>query len=138
MPPDKLLNIKMQAFRGVPTDLVVDLEGGRSIVVYGDNATGKSTIADAVEVFFTGNVELLTREGREHALRHLNAQASLKTMVSVATSGTLGGSVSYPDELPGPRRIPEQETFCYGAARSPTLLIRPRARSGKHWLRYSV
>ena len=45
----------MHAFRGVPDEMIVDFGKGESIAVYGDNDTGKSTIADALEWYFTGD-----------------------------------------------------------------------------------
>ena len=53
---ERLLRIRARAFRGVPDQLDVDLPGGRSLIVLGENGTGKSTIADALEWFFTGSI----------------------------------------------------------------------------------
>ncbi len=55
---ERLQRLVMHAFRGVPGDMTVDFGKGESIVVYGDNGTGKSTIADALEWYFTGEIEL--------------------------------------------------------------------------------
>ena len=65
----------MRAFRGVPSEMTVDFGDGDSIVVYGDNGTGKSTIADALEWYFTGEIELLSHEGRQHAVRYVGGDA---------------------------------------------------------------
>jgi energy-coupling factor transporter ATP-binding protein EcfA2 len=102
----------MRAFRGVPAEMAVDLGKGESLAVYGDNGTGKSTIADALEWFFTGEIELLCHEGRQHAVRHVGGERDEVTSVEVVTTGTLGGTVVFPDEraietLQGTRR----ETF---------------------------
>ena len=51
---ERLQRLVMHAFRGVPGEMTVDFGKGESIVVYGDNGTGKSTIADALEWHFTG------------------------------------------------------------------------------------
>ena len=69
----------MQAFRGVRQSFSLDLRNGRSCVVLGDNATGKSTIADAVEWYFRGQIELLAKEGRGDAIRHSGADRYLET-----------------------------------------------------------
>ena len=61
---ERLHRLAMKAFRGVPGELVVDFGEGQSMAVFGDNGTGKSTIADALEWYFTGQIELLTHEGR--------------------------------------------------------------------------
>ena len=51
---EKVQRLVMHAFRGIPGEMTVDFGKGESIVVYGDNGTGKSTIADALEWYFTG------------------------------------------------------------------------------------
>lgn len=93
---DRVIRLEVQAFRGVPESLTVDLPGGRSLVVLGDNGTGKSTIADALEFFFTGQIEFLRHEGRKHAVRHLGASKDQTTEVKVETYGGTGGTVTYP------------------------------------------
>src|SRR5687768_2116519 len=88
----------MHGFRGVPGEMTVDFGKGESIVVYGDNGTGKSTIADALEWYFTGQIELLSHEGRQHAVRYVGGESNGVTSVEVETSGALGGKVVFPDE----------------------------------------
>ncbi len=107
----------MHAFRGIPTEMMVDFGSGESTVVYGDNGTGKSTIADALEWYFTGEIELLSHEGRQHAVRHVGGEDEGVTSVEVLTSGTLGGTVVFPDE-----RTPDM----FGALRRETFLLRGR------------
>lgn len=46
---ERLTRLSMCAFRGIREELTMDLPGGCGLLVYGDNATGKSTIADALE-----------------------------------------------------------------------------------------
>jgi energy-coupling factor transporter ATP-binding protein EcfA2 len=106
----------MRSFRGVPGALDVDFGAGQSIAVYGDNGTGKSTIADALEWFFTGAIELLSHEGRQHAIRNLGGGDG-ETSVEVVTSGQLGGKAVFPDE-----RAPE----AFGVAARETFLLRGR------------
>lgn len=50
----KLSKINIKAFRGVP-DLELDL-GGKNLIIKGENGSGKSSIVDAIELFFTGKV----------------------------------------------------------------------------------
>jgi energy-coupling factor transporter ATP-binding protein EcfA2 len=97
--------------------MTVDFGEGESIVVYGDNGTGKSTIADALEWFFTGEIELLSHEGRQHAVRYVGGEANGVTSVEVETNGVLGGKVVFPDER-------NAETF--RAIRRETFLLRGR------------
>ncbi len=80
---EKIQRLVMHAFRGVPGEMTVDFGNGESIVVYGDNGTGKSTIADALEWYFTGEIELLSHEGRQHAVRHVGGDDNGVTSVEV-------------------------------------------------------
>jgi energy-coupling factor transporter ATP-binding protein EcfA2 len=114
---EKLTRLAMHAFRGIPSQMTVDFGDGESTVVYGDNGTGKSTIADALEWYFTGEIELLSHEGRQHAVRYVGGDAGGTTSVEVLTSGTLGGQVVFPDE-----RTPDM----FHALRRETFLLRGR------------
>lgn len=90
---EQIERLEMQAFRGVPGELVIDLPGGRSLLVFGDNATGKSTIADAIEWYLTGRVGYLTKENRRSGLANA-ASHDEETSVVVQTTGELGGRVT--------------------------------------------
>lgn len=114
---EKVQHLVMHAFRGVPGEMGVDFGKGESIIVYGDNGTGKSTIADALEWYFTGEIELLSHEGRQHAFRHVGGDGGGNTWVEIVTNGTLGGKAVFPDERP-------PETF--QATRRETFLLRGR------------
>src|SRR5438093_3575610 len=71
---ERITGLRAYAFRGVPNSFeVVPLTRGQSVVVFGENGTGKSTIADMVEFFLTGGIEFLSKEGRSHAIRHIGA-----------------------------------------------------------------
>ncbi|MGH3714259.1 MAG: AAA family ATPase [Micromonosporaceae bacterium] len=89
---ERVTRIQMQAFRGVPEEFVIELPDGVSAVVYGDNATGKSTVADALEWYFTGVIDFLRAEGRQNAIRHVGAKPTVGTSVTVETSGHLSGT----------------------------------------------
>jgi energy-coupling factor transporter ATP-binding protein EcfA2 len=80
----------MQAFRGVRDVFDLSLDQGQSLLVYGENGTGKSSLADAIEWYFTGEIELLAKEGRDHAVRHLGA--TMQPLVAIGTNGDLGGA----------------------------------------------
>ena len=107
----------MHAFRGIPGEMTVDFGKGESIVIYGDNGTGKSTIADALEWYFTGGIELLSHEGRQHAVRYVGGETNGATSVEVITNGSLGGTVVIPDERDAER---------FHAIRRETFLLRGR------------
>ena len=95
---EKIQRLAMHAFRGVPGEMTVEFGDGESIVVYGDNGTGKSTIADALEWYFTGEIDFLSHEGRQHAVRYVGGEPEGVTSVEVHTNGSLGGKVMLPDE----------------------------------------
>jgi energy-coupling factor transporter ATP-binding protein EcfA2 len=114
---ERVERLVMHAFRGVPGEMTVDFGRGESMVVYGDNGTGKSTIADALEWYFTGEIELLSHEGRQHAVRYVGAGDEGVTSVEVITSGTLGGKVVFGDE---------RHNDALEAVRRETFLLRGR------------
>ncbi len=53
----KVKNISINALRGIP-ELSLDLNG-KNQVIRGDNGTGKSSLVDAIEFFFTGSISSL-------------------------------------------------------------------------------
>ena len=55
---NKIKEICIKAFRGIP-DLHLLLDG-KSLIICGENGTGKSSIVDSIEFFFTGNVSHLS------------------------------------------------------------------------------
>ena len=114
---ETLHRLVMHAFRGVPGEMTVDFGKGESIVVYGDNGTGKSTIADALEWYLTGEIGFLSHEGRQHAVRYVGGEDSDETSVEVVTSGALGGKVVFPDE---------RSAEAFQALRRETFLLRGR------------
>ncbi len=65
--PIKIKAINIQAFRGIP-DLELELNE-KSLLLRGENGTGKSSLVDAIEFFFTGKISHL--EGVQGlSLRH--------------------------------------------------------------------
>jgi energy-coupling factor transporter ATP-binding protein EcfA2 len=95
----------------VPKSFEVLLPRGQSVVVFGENGTGKSTIADMVEFFLTGGIEFLSKEGRSHAIRHIGAAKVVDTAVEVTATGTLGGRLGLPLPKGWSKPIGEGETF---------------------------
>ena len=129
---ERVHRLVMHAFRGIPGEMTVDFGKGQSVVVYGDNGTGKSTIADALEWYFLGEIDFLSHEGRQHAVRHVGSESDGVTSIEVLTSGTLGGKAVFPDE-----RTPENSTpsdarpSSSAVARLQTSSTRRRPRSGR-------
>lgn len=101
--------LDIKAFRGVPQELSLSLPGGSSLVVLADNGLGKSTIADALEFFFTGSIEQLRREGRM-VVHHVAATPESAT-VSVETTGDLGGIATLGSGPSLGREVDSTESF---------------------------
>lgn len=127
---ERITRIEMRAFRGVRRSLAIDLPGGRSAIVFGENATGKSTIADALEWYFRGEVAFLRREGREHAIRHVGAEPGATTSVTVQTTGRLGGTHVIDGAVPTPVEEAGRETFLL---RGRTLTEFVESTKGDKW-----
>jgi RecF/RecN/SMC N terminal domain len=125
---ERIQRLSMQAFRGVPTTLDIEL-GGRSLVLYGENGTGKSTVADALEWYFTRRIELLSHEGREHAIRHLGAEPDTATSVTVETTGELGGAITHPArDNSRARQVGSRETFILRGRTLADFINKPKAK----------
>lgn len=58
----KLQKIKISSFRGIPDDFERELNC-KSLVIVGDNGTGKSGLIDAVDFLLTGKIKRLSGEG---------------------------------------------------------------------------
>jgi chromosome segregation ATPase len=85
----RLRAIEVDGFRGVSGKLTIPLNG-QSLVIYAENAVGKSSIADAVEWFYTDRVAHLWKENcMESALR--SAQLAKNDEASVSLHFTEKG-----------------------------------------------
>jgi hypothetical protein len=125
---ERITRLSMQAFRGVPATLEIRLDG-RSMALYGENGTGKSTIADALEWYFTNRIELLSHEGREHAIRHLGAAPDSTTTVTVETTGELGGTIVHPAHGSSKARdVGSRETFLLRGRTLADFINKPKAK----------
>ena len=58
----KIKSIKISAFRGIPNTLDLNLQS-KSLLLQGENGTGKSSIIDAIEFLFTGKISHLKSKG---------------------------------------------------------------------------
>jgi len=65
----RIEGIEIESFRGIRR-LSLPLEG-RNLIVVGENGSGKSSIVDAIEYFFTGGIQ------------HLEGRADVKKRMSV-------------------------------------------------------
>ncbi len=87
--------IQVSAFRGVPTQLTIPFPNNKSgsLILYGGNGTGKSTLTDAWEWLTAGRIEHLAREGAEEgAYPHLDAKPGT-TFVEIESSKTELGTI---------------------------------------------
>jgi recombinational DNA repair ATPase RecF len=57
--PIKINNLKIKGIRGAKDSIELPLNG-KSILLYGDNGTGKSSISDAIEWFYTNKIKHLS------------------------------------------------------------------------------
>jgi len=58
----KIKNIEISSFRGIRHSLNLSLDSSKSVLIYGDNGSGKSSITDALEWFYDDKVEHLSKE----------------------------------------------------------------------------
>ncbi|MBG7613186.1 hypothetical protein IU405_13105 [Polaribacter sp. BAL334] len=85
----KIKNIKIKGIRGAKETLDLNLNG-KSILLYGDNGSGKSSISDAVEWFFTDKVSHLSSSEIElkDALRNATIPDTESSEVSISFTKT--------------------------------------------------
>lgn len=58
----KVKNLEISGIRGIRKIVNLDLSPGKSVLIYGDNGSGKSSFADALEWFYYDKVKHLTSE----------------------------------------------------------------------------
>ena len=58
----KVKRLEISGIRGIRKDISIDLDSSKSILIYGDNGSGKSSIADAFEWFYYDKIEHLSTE----------------------------------------------------------------------------
>ncbi len=114
----KIKAINIHAFRGVP-DLNLELDG-KSLLLQGENGTGKSAIVEAIEFFFTGKISHL--EGiRGISLQrhgpHVNFEPDDVSVGitfdpgSISLNRTFASAPSPPDQLKDYFQITQKGTF---------------------------
>lgn len=84
----KLKQIDIKGIRGVKESISLELNG-RSIVLYGDNGMGKSSISDAIEWFYTNRVDHLkgTEIDLKDALRNVTLNEDFVSEVGLTFKG---------------------------------------------------
>ncbi len=82
----KLKSIVLQHLRGIKDQLAIELNG-KSLLLYGDNGTGKSSITDSLEWFYSNRIEHLAGEeigrGGLEALRNVFLNQDEKATLSL-------------------------------------------------------
>ena len=81
----KINEINLKGIRGTKDTLKLPLNG-KSALLYGDNGTGKSSISDSLEWFFTDKVEHLNslEIDLKEALRNAKIDASVTSEVALS------------------------------------------------------
>lgn len=125
---ERITRVRVAAFRGVPEELSIELPGGCGLVALGENGTGKSTIADALEYYFTGEIRYLAREGRQ-IISHAATDGDA-TAVTLETTGMLGGTATLTQAPSAVREVGGQEHFIL---RGQTLAAFVDMTKGEKW-----
>jgi len=58
----KIKNVEISGLRGIRHSLSIPLDSSKSVLIYGDSGSGKSSITDALEWFYYDKVEHLSKE----------------------------------------------------------------------------
>lgn len=99
----KIKSIKISGLRGVREPLTLDLNK-KSVLIYGDNGTGKSSLTDSFEWFFYNKIEHLSNEeigrkkGRD-ALRNIFIPATEDGFIELTFDDNKLDSKKYIDNL---------------------------------------
>ena len=100
----KIKSINISGIRGVKNLLTLDFDK-KSVLVYGDNGTGKSSITDALEWFYTDGIQHLISEEIGYtkgkgALRNIFIAKDKKSFVEIEyTDGKLNSKKTINDSL---------------------------------------
>ena len=110
----KIRSIKMKNFRGAREEVSLDLIDGKSLLLYGDNGTGKSSFLDALEWFVTDSISHLSGEevDKYEAIRNASSDEEDESYVEIKllNSSLLHKTLSKKGKKSKPKdsRIPEQ------------------------------
>ena len=88
----KIKSIKLKNFRGAREEVSLKADRYNSILLYGDNGTGKSSFLDAIEWFISDKVEHLSGDGvKKHAsLRHVLSRNDEESFVEIKFTSNIG------------------------------------------------
>lgn len=117
----KIKKFDIRAFRGIP-ELELPLEG-QSLLIRGDNGTGKSSIVDALEFFFRGRVSHLEGVQGLSVQRHVPHVSFESGDVEVCITFD-PGNVAVVKRFTGTAACPPQLEEYFGVARSGVFILR--------------
>lgn len=85
----KIKNLKIKGIRGAKNTLELALNG-KSILLYGDNGTGKSSLSDAIEWFYTNKIKHLSTPeiDTNDAIRNAKINETENSEVSISFSNS--------------------------------------------------
>lgn len=88
---NKIKNLSIKGLRGIKQEINLPLDG-KSILLYGENGSGKSSISDAIEWFYYDKIEHLSSEeiGRKgiEGLRNIHLDDSLDGNITIDYSNS--------------------------------------------------
>ncbi|MBE9594444.1 MAG: AAA family ATPase, partial [Proteobacteria bacterium] len=126
----KIKTINIHAFRGIP-DLELQLDG-KNLLLRGENGTGKSSIVEAIEFFFTGKISHLEGTKGLSLQRHaphvnfdpddLNVELTFNPD-SVSLNRTFGVSPSPPEQFKDYFQITQKGIFILRRSQILTFII---------------
>ena len=126
----KIKTINIHAFRGIP-DLELQLDG-KNLLLRGENGTGKSSIVEAIEFFFTGKISHLEGTKGLSLQRHaphvnfdpddLNVELTFNPD-SVSLNRTFGASPSPPEQFKDYFQITQKGIFILRRSQILTFII---------------
>ncbi len=90
----RIKHLKVRAFRGIGREFNLPLDG-KSLVLYGDSGTGKSSIVEAMEHAFTGKIESLDRRGQQVSFASHGAHITMSPGEMLAEVTLTDGSSDY-------------------------------------------
>jgi DNA repair exonuclease SbcCD ATPase subunit len=112
----KIKNIQIESFRGIP--YLDQPLNEKSLLIHGENGTGKSSIVDAIEYFFTGKISHLSRPFsiKSHGTHTNYSPEDLKVCLelnptSCSLERTLDSLNTCPDELKDDMAVAENIPF---------------------------
>jgi len=121
--PTNVKSINIHAFRGIP-DLDLPLDG-KSLLIRGENGTGKSSIAEAFEFFFTNKLSIFEGEGTQSLSLQKHAPHNDFSKDDVSVEVVFNpGNITLKRTFVDQPQPPQQLKDYFEAARKGTFILR--------------